>query len=568
MPGRVLDTGHAQRWPCLPSEEEATDKPSSASHQRPAAPATAAQAPCAADDSECLAQVFPQKSLRKLLFGNVFHIFTCEWTRAYFRFREPYSDLAYALEAGKVKLCGFRGSVAAERTTALTCAASMAGSRHGHPCALPHISPTLPQDPGPFAGGTRTILMAVQAHIIKYLLFVRNTEYTHLERLCGISRQEQGEALAAALADTLWAAGGGGRAVVCLVTAAAHVTPSRDYKTDNFTERIQLFEFSEKAAAQEFIFDHINCFKGEGSHGVILFLYSLIFSRTLARYISFFKHFPLSNVEKQLSKRQMQLAGLRLQIIVHPEHLPAHPGAGKEGQQRGEKPSAYTAKITHCGCTATTSGADPDAAVTLCAWSYRVQEDLDCAATPLLKFSFGNITCTQAVLSLLLTGRASPRQLDGGQEPGPSGAGVEAWRQRVPLARPRGRGARTRTPDATALGTRTALNAGLHPPSAQVCPRLRTPRLPVWLCGISGRHSVLFGTDSLLLSDWKRERVFHLYFYNGQQEQTTTAHLTIGTHRACRRRIWGMDVAYGPCIEPCMCTARWVYLHYNSMVCI
>lgn len=57
-------------------------------------------------------------------------------------------------------------------------------------------------------------------------------------RLCRISRQEQGEALAAALADTLWAAGGDGRAVVCLVTAAVRVTPSRDYKADNFTERV------------------------------------------------------------------------------------------------------------------------------------------------------------------------------------------------------------------------------------------------------------------------------------------------------------------------------------------
>ncbi|NXQ93100.1 MIY4B hydrolase, partial [Sagittarius serpentarius] len=159
--------------------------------------------------------------------------FSGDWAQAYFRFREPRSDLAYALEAGK--------------------------------------------------GGTRAILMAVQAHIIKYLLFVRNTEYTHLERLSRTSRQEQGEALAAALADSLWAAGGGGRAVICLVAAAVHVTPSRDYKADNFTERIQLFEFSEKAAAQEFIFDHINCFKGEGSHGVILFLYSLLFSRTLER---------------------------------------------------------------------------------------------------------------------------------------------------------------------------------------------------------------------------------------------------------------------------------------------
>ncbi|NXG89243.1 MIY4B hydrolase, partial [Stercorarius parasiticus] len=159
--------------------------------------------------------------------------FSCEWAQAYFRFREPYSDLAYALEAEK--------------------------------------------------GGTRAILMAVQAHIIKYLLFKRNTEYIHLERLCRTSRREQGEALAVALADTLWAAGGGGRAVIGLLAPALHLMPSGDYKPDNFTERIQLFEFSEKAAAQEFIFDHINCFKGEGSHGVILFLYSLLFSRTLER---------------------------------------------------------------------------------------------------------------------------------------------------------------------------------------------------------------------------------------------------------------------------------------------
>ncbi|NXW87493.1 MIY4B hydrolase, partial [Alopecoenas beccarii] len=159
--------------------------------------------------------------------------FSCEWTQACFRFREPYSDLAYALEAEE--------------------------------------------------GGTRAVLMAVQAHIIKYLLFVRNTEYTHLERLCRISRREQGTALAAALAETLWAAGGGRTATICLGTAAVHAAPSRDRRADSFTERIQLFEFGEKAAAQEFIFDHINCFKGEGSHGVILYLYSLLFSRTLER---------------------------------------------------------------------------------------------------------------------------------------------------------------------------------------------------------------------------------------------------------------------------------------------
>ncbi|XP_054691301.1 inactive ubiquitin carboxyl-terminal hydrolase MINDY-4B [Grus americana] len=325
--------------------------------------------------------------LRKLLFGNVFHLFSCEWAKAYFRFREPHSDLAYALEAEK--------------------------------------------------GGTRAILMAVQAHIIKYLLFVRNTEYTHLERLRRISRREQGEALAAALADTLWAAGGGGRAVVCLAATAVHVTPRGDYKADSFTERIQLFEFCEKAAAQEFIFDHINSFRGEGSHGVILFLYSLLFSRTLER----------------------------------------------------------------------------------------VQEDLDCTATPLLEFSFGNITCTQAVLSLLLTGRASPHQLSGGQDPGTGGGDVEARQRRGPVG---------------------YLRWGRAPAEWQVCRGLRTPQLPVWLCSVAGRHCVLFGTDSLLLSDWRTERAFHLYLYNGQREQTRTARLTIDTHS----HHWEEAPCEAPCEDP------------------
>ncbi|NXL33489.1 MIY4B hydrolase, partial [Glaucidium brasilianum] len=61
----------------------------------------------------------------------------------------------------------------------------------------------------------------------------------------------------------------------------------------------------------------------------------------------------------------------------------------------------------------------------------------------------------------------------------------------------------------------------------QASPGLRTPQLPIWLCGLAGRHGVLFSTDSQLLSDWKRERVFHLHFYSGRAR---AAHLTIDTH--------------------------------------
>ncbi|NXS61084.1 MIY4B hydrolase, partial [Brachypteracias leptosomus] len=64
----------------------------------------------------------------------------------------------------------------------------------------------------------------------------------------------------------------------------------------------------------------------------------------------------------------------------------------------------------------------------------------------------------------------------------------------------------------------------------QVCPGLRTPQVPVWLCNLCGRLGVLFGTDNQLLSHWRAERLFHLYFCSGQREQTQTTQLTIDTH--------------------------------------
>lgn len=57
---------------------------------------------------------------------------------------------------------------------------------------------------------------------------------------------------------------------------------------------------------------------------------------------------------------------------------------------------------------------------------------------------------------------------------------------------------------------------------------LKTPRFPVWLCSINNSHSVLFSMNRSLLSDWKMEHLFHLFYYNGQTNQTTTVRLTVG----------------------------------------
>lgn len=75
------------------------------------------------------------------------------------------------------------------------------------------------------------------------------------------------------------------------------------------------------------------------------------------------------------------------------------------------------------------------------------------------------------------------------------------------------------------------LYAHLRPPlSFQVGSMLKTPKLPIWLCSINGNYSVLFCTNKQLLSDWKMERLFDLYFYSGQPSQNKPVHLTIGEH--------------------------------------
>ncbi|KAF5897715.1 inactive ubiquitin carboxyl-terminal hydrolase MINDY-4B [Clarias magur] len=124
-------------------------------------------------------------SLRKILFGNTLHVFNFEWKKSFFKFREPYSTLSYALEAER--------------------------------------------------GGARAIQMAVQAHVIKSLLF--SNPCCEMESLVKVGEKEQERALAAALADILWTAGEECTATVSLVTPDRCFTPHLDYKLDNFTER-------------------------------------------------------------------------------------------------------------------------------------------------------------------------------------------------------------------------------------------------------------------------------------------------------------------------------------------
>ncbi|XP_018120294.1 inactive ubiquitin carboxyl-terminal hydrolase MINDY-4B [Xenopus laevis] len=317
--------------------------------------------------------------LRKILFGNTFYTFNYEWKKSFFKFREPFTDMAYSLEADKT--------------------------------------------------GTRAIQMAVQGHIIKYLLFTKHgDEHNSLQNLYEHSQKQQERALAVALADILWTAGEGNKAIICLITNEPYFTQGTDYKADHFTERLQLFEFVDKEILEKFLGAHIHCFKNEGCHGMILFLYSLLFSRTLRR----------------------------------------------------------------------------------------LQDDLDFTTPHLLQFSLGNFSAKQALINLMLTGRASPQVFNGDQVLDEDNTEHHVQH-----------GVLVRSDIGFLHWSREEMQQDRLP---RVGSMLKTPKFPIWLCNVNGTYSVLFGINASLLCDWKMEHFFDLYFYNGQLSQRKTAHLTIDTH--------------------------------------
>ncbi|XP_057207001.1 inactive ubiquitin carboxyl-terminal hydrolase MINDY-4B isoform X2 [Triplophysa rosa] len=295
------------------------------------------------------------------------------------------------------------------------------------------VSPSLggqPLSPELAVGGTRAIQMVVQAHVIKYLLFGRQLNSDcKMQSMKEVGEKEQRRALATALTDILWTAGEEQTATVSLVTSDRCFTPHLDYKLDSFTERLQLFTFNKKEDVRAFIYDHMQSFKEEGSHGVILFLYSLIFSRSIDR----------------------------------------------------------------------------------------IREDFDFTTSHLLHLSLGNFVCRQALLNLLLTGRASPNVFNGT---------LRNDEQGEPLAHPL-HGVLTRSDVGYLLWNREEAE---HAKLPQVGSMLKTPKLPIWVCNVNGTYSVLFSPNRLLLSDWRMEHLFHLSFYNGQPTQSQTAMLTIDTH--------------------------------------
>lgn len=119
--------------------------------------------------------------------------------------------------------------------------------------------------------------------------------------------------------------------------------------------------------------------------------------------------------------------------------------------------------------------------------------------------------CTQELVNLLLTGRAVSNvfndvvELDSGDGNTTLLRGIEARSD---------------------IGF---LSLFEHYNVCQVGCFLKTPRFPIWVVCSESHFSILFSLQPELLSNWRAERLFDLYYYDGLANQQEEIRLTVDT---------------------------------------
>ncbi|XP_033127189.1 probable ubiquitin carboxyl-terminal hydrolase MINDY-4 isoform X2 [Anneissia japonica] len=267
-------------------------------------------------------------------------------------------------------------------------------------------------------GGPCGVLASVQACMIRQLLFGEGklASPASLQPLTS----ERSHCLAGGLADIFWRAGSRKSATVCLSSGRPVFTAGARYKSDNLTETLNLNSFSSYEDLYNFLKANIGAFEGQNSPGVILSLYSVIFSRTVDK------------------------------IIV----------------------------------------------------------DMD---EPTNKLMGAHGYCTQEMVNLYLAGEAVSNVFNDIMELDSGGS------EKMLLKGLSGR---------SDVGL---LSLFEHYKSCEVGRYYKTPKYPIWVVCSESHFSVLFCIKKELVSDWRVERRFDLYYYDGLARQDEEIRLTIDT---------------------------------------
>ncbi|XP_071505991.1 probable ubiquitin carboxyl-terminal hydrolase MINDY-4 [Diadema antillarum] len=140
-----------------------------------------------------------------------------------------------------------------------------------------------------------------------------------------------------------------------------------------------------------------------------------------------------------------------------------------------------------------------------------VIEDMDDPGT---KFLGAHGYCTQEMVNLILTGKAVSNVFNDVVE---LGSGKEMTRLKGLSGR-------------SDIGL---LSLFEHYKSCQVGTYYKTPRFPIWVVCSESHFSVFFSIKKELVSDWRAERRFDLYYYDGLANQQEEIRLTIDTCQPC-----------------------------------
>ncbi|CAH3149231.1 unnamed protein product, partial [Porites lobata] len=90
-----------------------------------------------------------------------------------------------------------------------------------------------------------------------------------------------------------------------------------------------------------------------------------------------------------------------------------------------------------------------------------------------------------------------------------------------------------------------------HYKSCEVGVNYKTPNYPIWVICSESHFSVLFSIDRNLLDDWRLEKKFDLYYYDGLARQDEELRLTVDTTKECPEY---KDTDLVPPLEHCIRT--------------
>ncbi|KAI9555732.1 hypothetical protein GHT06_018247 [Daphnia sinensis] len=131
---------------------------------------------------------------------------------------------------------------------------------------------------------TNSLMMALQTHILRILLFDVRPSRVYQPDPLKPSFSMQQEALCTAITDIIWTAGGCQYGVLCLPHPVhTHVEESDHFNADGVTEKLNILECHNREELQYFVRRNLFLFQQDPGPALLLLIYSAVLARGIDR---------------------------------------------------------------------------------------------------------------------------------------------------------------------------------------------------------------------------------------------------------------------------------------------